>query len=194
MELQNIRRAFEGRGFAVSLFGTAAEARDYLAAQCAGKTVSFGGSMTLRELGAYEALTAAGADVSWHWVTPGQYRQDSEIYITSANALSETGEIVNIDGVGNRVSAAIWGPKTCFTVCGVNKLARSLEAAVDRARQIAAPRNAQRLGCKTPCAADGKCHDCRSPARICRAMTVLMAPPISFARYELVLVDDKLGY
>lgn len=194
MELPNVIRAFAGRGFAVSHFDTAAGAREYLAGQCAGKTVSFGGSMTLKELGAYEALTKMGADVSWHWVSPGQYRQDSEIYITSANALSETGEIVNIDGAGNRVSAAIWGPKTCFTVCGINKLAPSLDSAITRARQIAAPRNAQRLGCKTPCATDGKCHDCRSPARICRVMTVLMAPPIGFARYELVLVSEALGY
>lgn len=194
MDVEKIIHAFRSHGFTVSRFETAAEARAYLAGQCAGKTVSFGGSITLKELGAYEALTDAGADVAWHWVTPGQYRQDSEIYVTSANAISATGEIVNIDGAGNRVSAAIYGPKTCFTVCGVNKLEPSLERAINRARNIAAPRNARRLGCKTPCVADGKCHDCLSPARICRALTVLMAPPIGFQRYELILIGVDLGY
>lgn len=194
MELSKVCAAFERNGFSFTYFETGAEATAYLARACAGKTVSFGGSMTLRELGAYDALRAAGADVSWHWQNGGVCRQDSEVFVTSANGLSETGEIVNLDGMGNRVAAAVYGPQTCFTVCGVNKLAPDVEAAVRRTRELAAPRNAQRLSCKTPCAVDGKCHDCRSPARICRALSILLAPPLGFTRYEIVLVGETLGY
>ncbi len=192
--LDRICAAFRAHGFAVTYFETGAHAVDYLAAACAGHTVTFGGSMTLDALGAYDALTGAGATVHWHWKNGGVHVQDSEIYVTSANGLSETGEIVNLDGTGNRVSAAIYGPARCYTVCGINKLAPTLEDAIHRAREIAAPRNAQRLQCKTPCARDGICHDCASPARICRAMSVLFAPPFGFAQYELVLIGQPLGY
>lgn len=194
MELSKVLESFRAHGFAVTYFDTASEAKAYLLGECAGKTVSFGGSMTLDGMGVYEALRDAGETVSWQWKDGGGYVQDSDVYLTSANALSETGEIVNLDGRGNRVAAAIYGPKACFTVCGVNKLMPTLEAAVKRVREVAAPRNAQRLSCKTPCAVDGKCHDCRSPGRICRALTILLAPPIGFERCELVLIGETLGY
>lgn len=194
MEKNKVLEAFRAHGFAVSYFDTAAEAKNYLLKECAGKTVAFGGSVTLDEMGIYEALKDAGEDVFWRWKDNGDYVQDSDIYLSSANALSETGEIINIDGRGNRVAAAIYGPKACFTVCGINKLAPSIETAVQRAREIAAPKNAQRLSCKTPCASDGKCHDCRSPGRICRALSILLAPPIGFERCELVLIGETLGY
>lgn len=194
MELDKVCAAFRAHGFAVTYFERAADATAYLATACAGHSVSFGGSMTLDTLGAYDALTNAGAAVHWHWKNGGVRVQDSEIYVTSANGLSETGEIVNLDGSGNRVSAAIYGPKRCYTVCGVNKLVPTLADAIRRTREVAAPRNAQRLQCKTPCAVDGLCHDCQSPARICRALSVLFAPPMSFAHYELVLIGQDLGY
>lgn len=194
MELAKVKEAFERHGFAASYFETAAEARAYLAAQCAGQAVTFGGSVTLDQLGAFDALTAAGCTVNWHWKNGGARVQDCDIYVTSANGLSETGEIVNIDGTGNRVAAAIYGPAACFTVCGLNKLAPTLADAIGRARNIAAPKNAQRIGAHTPCAADGKCHDCNSPGRICRALSVVFRPPMGFTRYELVLVGEDLGY
>ncbi|NCB28642.1 MAG: hypothetical protein EOM63_02620, partial [Clostridia bacterium] len=138
MELDKVCAAFRAHGFAVTYFERAADATAYLATACAGHSVSFGGSMTLDTLGAYDALTNAGATVHWHWKNGGVRVQDSEIYVTSANGLSQTGEIVNLDGSGNRVSAAIYGPKRCYTVCGVNKLEPTLADAIRRTREIAA--------------------------------------------------------
>ena len=185
--------AFTARGFAFRYFPTAAEARQYLTETCAGKSVSLGGSMTLKELGFPDAFSGNTA-VHWHWVKKGEYFQTPDIYLTSANGLSESGEIVNIDGTCNRVAGTLFGPKRCIFVCGINKLSPDLGAAVERARKIAAPRNAQRLNTQTPCAADGKCHDCNSPARICRAMVIHMGPPVQMEQCEVVLVGEPLGY
>ena len=149
--------------------------------------------MTLQEMGFPDAFSNSTA-VHWHWVRKGEYFQKPDIYLSSANALSENGEIVNIDGTGNRVSATLFGPKRCIFVCGINKLCPDLESAVERARHVAAPLNAKRLGVQTPCAVDGKCHDCKSPARICRAMTIHMGPPLGMERCEIVLIGEPLGY
>ena len=193
LNVDAICKAFTGRGFAFTYFPTAAEARAYLTDVCAGKSVSLGGSMTLQALGFPDAFRY-GTAVHWHWVRKGEYFQKPDIYLSSANALSETGEIVNIDGTGNRVSATLFGPKQCIFVCGVNKLCPDLASAVERARNVAAPLNAKRLGAKTPCAADGKCHDCKSPARICRAMAIHMGPTLGMEKCEVVLIGEALGY
>ena len=193
LNVDAICKAFTGRGFAFTYFPTAAEARAYLTDVCTGKSVSLGGSMTLQALGFPDAFRY-GTAVHWHWVRKGEYFQKPDIYLSSANALSETGEIVNIDGTGNRVSATLFGPKQCIFVCGVNKLCPDLASAVERARNVAAPLNAKRLGAKTPCAADGKCHDCKSPARICRAMAIHMGPPLGMEKCEVVLIGEALGY
>ena len=155
--------------------------------------MALGGSMTFKEMGFPEAF-ADSTEVHWHWVTKGEYYQTPDIYLTSANALSESGEAVNIDGTCNRVAGTLYGPKQCMFVCGINKLCPDLASAVERARNVAAPKNAQRLGTRTPCAADGKCHDCKSPARICRALVVHMGAPKGFEKCEIVLVGEPLGY
>ena len=122
------------------------------------------------------------------------YGQTPDVYLSSANGLSETGEIVNIDGKCNRVAATLFGPKRCIFVCGVNKLRPDLQSAIERARNIAAPLNAKRLNKKTPCAVDGRCHNCKSPERICRAMVIHMGVPSGFESCEVVLIGEKLGY
>ena len=193
LNVDAICKTFTARGFGFTYFPTASEARSYLTDSCKGKSVSLGGSMTLKALGFPEAFQY-GTSVHWHWVRKGEYFQKPDIYLSSANALSETGEIVNIDGTGNRVSATLFGPKRCIFVCGVNKLCPDLESAVERARNIAAPLNAKRLGVKTPCAVDGQCHDCKSPERICRAMAIHMGPPLGMEKCEIVLIGEPLGY
>ncbi|MGM9613238.1 MAG: HAD-IA family hydrolase [Butyricicoccus sp.] len=192
VDVDALKKAFTGHGFAFSYFETREQAVAYLAEQCAGKRVGFGGSITLEELGAFDALSQT-ADVHWHWKGEKPC-VDAEVFLTSANGLSATGEAVNLDGASNRVAASLYGAKECFLVCGVNKLAPTLEAAVARTRNVAAPRNAQRLNRKTPCAVTGKCHDCRSPERICSSLVIHLAPPLSFQRYEIVLVGEALGY
>ena len=120
---------------------------------------------------------------------------DTQVYISSVNGLAETGEIINIDGNGNRVASTLFGHETVYLVVGSNKLAPDYESALWRARNIAAPKNAQRLNRKTPCAVKGdRCYDCSSPDRICRALVVLWGKPNTVKKMEILLVDEALGY
>jgi NAD-dependent dihydropyrimidine dehydrogenase PreA subunit len=147
-------------------------------------------------MGLYDLLAESNT-VVWHWkMGPEARRRFPEFtaFITSANALSETGELVNIDGTGNRLSASLFGPKKLYFVIGRNKLTPDLASAIHRARNVAAPINAKRLERKTPCVADGKCHDCASPERICKGLVVHMKPMTGAERTEVVLVDEDLGY
>lgn len=184
----------ESRGYRVRRFATAREAADYLDAQIDGKTVAFGGSVTLKEMGLYSRLSAHN-QVVWHW--EGGALRDAvltDVYITSANALAETGEIVNIDGNGNRVSSTLYGHQKVYFLVGVNKVAPDFEAALWRARNVAAPKRAQSMGCRTPCAAKAdRCYDCKSPERICRGLAVLWARPNATEEMEVVLIGEALG-
>ena len=119
----------------------------------------------------------------------------SSVYLTSVNGLAETGELINIDGTGNRVASTIFGHEEVYFLVGSNKIAPDYDAALWRARNVASPKNAQRLGKKTPCAVRGdKCYDCKSPERICRALAVLWEKPTGIGRAEVVLIDEPLGY
>ncbi len=192
---ERLRENLEAHGFDVTYFDTAVEALDYLDQKLDGKTVGHGGSVTLRDMGLLDRLSAH-ADVRSHW--RGDSFADAAaapIYLTSVNGLAETGELVNIDGTGNRVASTIFGHEEVYFVVGVNKIAPDYDAALWRARNIASPKNAQRLGRRTPCAARGdKCYDCKSPERICRALTVLWEKPTGIGRAEVVLVNEPLGY
>jgi len=115
-----------------------------------------------------------------------------DVYLTSANAISEDGVIVNIDGNGNRVAAITWGPKKVIFVIGMNKVAQTVEAALSRARGTASPINAARFDIKTPCQVDGICHNCNSPESICNYVHFLRNSPKG--RHVVVLVGDNLGY
>ena len=118
----------------------------------------------------------------------------ADFYISSVNGIAETGEIINIDNTGNRVSAISFGHDKVYLVVGENKIASSYEEALNRARNIAAPLNAKRLGVKTSCAIKGdKCYDCKSPQRICRNFSVLWQKPTG-SEYEVILIHEKLGY
>ena len=192
-DVSKAEKALTGYGFGFHYFATKDEAVSYLRDTCAGKSVSMGGSMTMKQLGFPENF-ADSTDVHWHWIDKGVYCQTPDVYLSSANGLSETGEIVNIDGKCNRVAATLFGPKRCIFVCGVNKLRPDLQSAIERARNIAAPLNAKRLNKKTPCAVDGRCHNCKSPERICRAMVIHMGVPSGFESCEVVLIGEKLGY
>ena len=138
---------------------------------------------------------AGHATVHSHW-RGGTYAEAAAapVYLTSANALAETGEIINIDGIGNRVASLIFGHEEVYFVVGRNKIAPDYDAALWRARNVAAPKNARRLGKKTPCAVRGdKCYNCKSPDRICRALAVLWERPTGVGRAEVVLIDQELG-
>ena len=193
-DIEKLRRNLEKRGFDTAYFATGAEAAAYLDGRLDGRTIGVGGSLTVQELGLRERL-AAHNTVAWHW-TGGTHAQaaSAQVYICSVNGLAESGELVNIDGTGNRVSSTIFGHEEVYFLVGINKIAPDYDAALFRARNVASPKNAQRLGRKTPCAAKGdRCYDCDSPERICRALTVLWERPNGIPRAEVVLIGEALG-
>ena len=195
MAFETVKKNLEARGFSVSTFSTAAEAAAYLDSAIDGTTVGIGGSMTVQQMGLHEKL-AAHNEVHWHWTDGPEARAKAahaDVYITSANGLTENGEVINIDGAGNRVASTLYGHKRVYFIIGRNKLAPTYDEALWRARNIAAPKNAQRLGTKTPCAVKGdRCYDCKSPDRICRGLVVLWGPSMG-VETEIVLVDEDLG-
>jgi len=201
MSFEKVKEALEKRGFCVSVFAAAKEAADYLNREIDGVSVGLGGSVTLKDMCLGESL-AAHNEIYWHWAIPeGKTKADvllaaqsADVYLLSVNGLAETGEIINIDGTGNRISAALYGHKKVYFVVGKNKIAPTYEEALHRARNIAAPKNCVRLGLKTPCAAKAdKCYDCASPDRICCGLSVLWTKMLG-ADMEVVLIDEELGY
>ena len=201
MDFTNVKTNLEERGYNVSCFASAKEAGEYLDAQISDKTVGFGGSVTLEQMGLYEKLKKHN-DVRWHHRIP-QHKTDAqvrmeaneaEIYISSVNGLAETGEIINIDNNCNRVAAIFYGHEKVYLIVGKNKIAKDYDSAFLRARNIAGPLNAKRLNKKTPCAIKGdKCYNCNSPERICRGLTVLWTKPMA-GEFEVILIDEELGY
>ena len=117
----------------------------------------------------------------------------ADVYLSSANAISEDGVIVNIDGNGNRVAAITGGPRKVIFVIGLNKVAPTVEAAIARARSTASPINSQRFDVQTPCRVDGVCHNCNSPESICSYIHLLRNSR-NQGRHVVVLVGENLGY
>ena len=191
-----VEKNLKARGYEVRQFATGAEAAAYLDAAMDGVTVGIGGSATVRELGLYELL-ARHNTVTWHWEQPAEEARRSamttEVYLTSVNALAETGELVNIDGTGNRVASTLFGHRKIYFLIGRNKLAADYDSAVWRARNVAAPQRARQLQAKTPCAerAD-RCYDCKSSGRICRGMVTLWGP-MAGMEAEVLLINQELG-
>jgi L-lactate utilization protein LutB len=166
-----------------------------------GSSVTWGGTMTVRDLGIPQALKDRGTleVLDRDLVETPEEKQDmylrafsTDVYLSSANAISEDGVIVNIDGNGNRVAAITWGPKKVIFVIGLNKVAQTVEAALARARSTASPINAARFDIKTPCQIDGVCHNCNSADSICNYVHFLRNSPRG--RHAVVLVGENLGY
>lgn len=166
-----------------------------------GESVTWGGTMTVRDLGIPAALKSRGTleVLDRDLVESPEEKQamylrafSTDVYLSSANAISEDGVIVNIDGNGNRVAAITWGPKRVIFVIGLNKVAKTVEDALSRARGTASPINAARFDIKTPCQVDGICHDCNSADSICNYVHFLRNSPRG--RHTVVLVGESLGY
>lgn len=168
----------------------------------AGATVSCGGSMTLEELGVIDYLRMGRynfLDREKEGLTVEEigniYRQAffADAYFSGTNAITENGELYNVDGNGNRVSAMIFGPKKVIIVVGANKIVKNLEQAIERNRCISAPANAKRLNKNTPCAKVGYCMDCNSEERICCEYTVIKRQRDK-NRMHVFIINDNLGY
>ena len=197
--LNQVKEALEKRDYTVHLFETAQEAKEYLlGAISPNQSVGFGGSMTLKELGLDQALTEQGNTVYWHWTAEDKeaaQRQANlaDVYLTSANALTKSGQIINVDGHGNRVAATLHGPGRVIFVIGRNKIAENYDDAMKRIKTVVSPANARRMNLDTPCAKTGVCMDCRGKQRICNVTVVLEQRLIGY-QMDVVLVNEDLGY
>ena len=200
MDVEKLKRSVEGRGWSFKHFATGEEAANYLAGELEGVSVGIGGSGTVDAIGLYDKLTGKCPEVVWHWKEEDQdaarvRAMNTDAYISGANAIAETGEIVNIDGKGNRVASTLYGHKRLYIVAGKNKVQPTLEDAIYRARNVAAPLRARSFNVDTPCvkSKELKCYDCRSPQRVCCGMSILMYRMMGMEKSELILIDEDLG-
>lgn len=201
MDMKRVMAALRERRYEVSHFATGEEAALYLDGKIDERLVGFGDSETMISMGLYERL-ASHNDVydpkhprdGMDFYATARRCLTTDIFLTSVNGLAETGEMVNIDGTGNRVAGSLFGHEKVYFVVGANKIAPTLEEAAWRARNVAAPLNAERHGYKTPCAI-GKdhCYDCKSPQRICNAQTIYWRK-MNHTAMEVVLIDEHLGF
>lgn len=167
------------------------------------KSVSWGGSMSYIKTGLYHTLKERDdlevLDTFNHKLSKDEImelrRRSSgvDLYITGTNAITEAGQLVNLDMIGNRVAAIMWGPKNVLLIVGRNKICNDLEDAMIRIKNYAAPVNIIRLDKKTPCRETGVCHDCNSPDRICNYWTIT-EKSFPKKRIKIILVNEDLGF
>lgn len=190
-------------GFKALFFLNCAEARAYvLNAISEYESFGFGGSDTTRKLDIIPTLKKEKKIVYDHWENDLSPETSLEIrrnqsacdcFFCSANAISVTGEIVNVDGVGNRTNAMSFGPGKVMIIAGINKLTMDIQTALQRVRDIAGPMRAKSLGMQTPCAETGFCADCNSPQRICRITTILHRKPM-LTDITVIIINEALGF
>jgi len=186
-QVERTRKALEGNGFE-SLFvpdgKSAVEA--ILDMIPDGATVGIGGSVTLTQIGFFKAVKGRGVDLINPFAKGVSLEERGELtrrifscdyFLCSTNAITEEGQLYNVDASGNRVAAMFFGPKKSIVVCGINKIVKDMEEARKRVWNFAAPTNASRLGRKTPCTKTGVCSDCNSPERICNISVELLKKP-----------------
>ncbi len=164
--------------------------------------IGVGGSVTVRRLGILERLEAQGYTIYDHW-SPGLSRENvleirklqmtCDLFLSSANAITLNGELVNLDGIGNRVNSINYGPGKVILVAGYNKIVRDVPEGIERIKNVSAPLNAKRLNIDVPCAKVGKCVDCNSPNRICRVLVIHERKP-SLTDVLIILVGEELGF
>ena len=200
MNLTEVKENLEKKNYKVKIFENKEEASNYLNDSIDHKSVGFGGSETLYELDLYNSLSKHNIVYSHHDLPPEEKQQErinesnADIYLSSVNGMSKQGEIINIDGIGNRLSSLAFGHEKVYLVVGKNKIRDDLDSAIFRARNIASPKNAQRLGVKTPCAIKAdKCYDCKSPERICHGLLLLYQAMMT-SDVEILLINEDLGF
>lgn len=185
---QKLVESLKKRGFEAEYAATREDAVSLVLAEAVNaRSVGWGGSETVKELGLREAMADAGKDIRDHQL-------EMDLFLLSANAVTLDGRIVNIDGRGNRVAASIAGPKRVVYLIGRNKIVDGgIDAAIDRVKRFACAPNCRRLGKRTPCAETGVCADCDSPDRICKVMAVFDRKPTGISA-KVIVVDSNLGY
>jgi hypothetical protein len=199
--IKNTIEGLKNNNFDVRYYETSKEAVEELLKEIKQEeTVGIGGSMTIKSLELDRLLKDRGNVVHWHWLeaTPEdmdkarQTAATSDVYLTSTNALTQDGKLVNTDGMGNRVAAMFYGPKKTIVVCGTNKIAENVDAAMERIEKHAY-KNARRLKLNTPCAINENCIDCSSPQRMCNITTIIRKKPMK-KEIMVVLINEELGF
>ena len=205
IDIKKTIKALERNKFVVHYFETGAEAVAYLKHRIQNKCVAIGDSRTLLEIGVHDALSEVNEDITdIQRPLPGESFRDTalrtmgrDVFLTSVNALSQTGEMVNIDGTGNRVAASLFGSQEVFFVLDINKITPDLASAIHRARNVAAPLNSKKnkKSSLNPCATlDEKCYDCGSPDRICNALTIYYKKMRNMQTMEIIIINESLGF
>ena len=163
-----------------------------------GSSVTMGGGMSVHEIGLVKSLSGG----NYHFIDRDAYADkreamllayDADVFLSSANAITEDGVLINIDGNANRVSAIAQGPRKVIMIVGMNKVCSDVDGAMKRARNVAAPINAQRFGLNTPCAKTGSCMNCKSPDTICCQFLITRYSKHA-DRIHVILVNDALGF
>lgn len=196
--------ALKKNAFSAQYFSNRNDAIAYIKSQVSNvKTIGIGGSMTVAQLGLQDIFTGLGKEVYNHnlpGLTPAEKIEImkkailTDIYFCGANAITITGEIINIDATGNRVGTMLFGPKKVIVIAGRNKIIEGdINTAIKRIKDWASPPNARRLNFKTPCADSGFCSDCNSPDRICRIITIIERKP-RLTDFEVILINEDFGF
>jgi hypothetical protein len=200
---ERLIKTFQTRGFDAHYCNNSQEAiAKTLSLIPAGSSVGWGGSDTIRSTGLIKALYEADCYTLIDRDTAPDLARRTELhrqtllsdsFLMSANAVSEDGHLVNIDGVGNRIAALSFGPKNVIVIAGINKVVKTLEDAVSRARNTAAPINAQRFNAQTPCGTNGSCANCRTSGSLCSYIHITrLSNPAG--RIKIIFVGENLGY
>jgi len=188
--IENLKK----NNFSVHFFENKEEAAEKIIdALSSAKSISRGGSVTIDTLGIIQKIKDDGLPFRDYFSPEDRLASiTAEYYLTGTNAVTEDGQLVNIDGCGNRVGALGYGPKHVLVVVGTNKIVRDVEAGIQRIKDIAAPLNAKRLKKNTPCAKTGNCEDCDSIDRICRKTSIISKPVKG--RITIYIINESLGY
>lgn len=206
IKLESVKKNLSDNGFDVFIApsGPAAKelAMEQIIPSIKPSSIAFGGSMTVVETGLYDAIKSlSGVEIidTYDNTLPMEERIErrrkallSDLFITGTNAIVEEGQLVNLDGMGNRVAALAFGPRSVLILCGRNKITPDLESAIIRVKHLAAPANAIRLSRKTPCTKTSLCEDCASPERICNTWSIIekSAPK---GRIKIILINEEMG-
>ena len=207
LRLETVKETLEKNHFEVHIAAdrdaASALVLDKLLPQIAPQTLSWGGSKTFIQTGLYDRLKAGTDmtvldtyDTALNNEEKLERRRQSllvDLFVTGTNAITASGHLINLDMIGNRIAALTFGPRNVVVLAGRNKVVADLEAAWERIKAYAAPVNSMRLDMKTPCAATGVCHDCKSPQRICNTWTIT-EKSFPKGRVRIVLINEDLGF
>lgn len=200
-KILNVIENSKKNGFKVEYFENAIEAKEALLnAINLDETVGIGGSQTIYDMEIHKDLMNRGNEVYWHWLVDNEKKNEvrfkasnTPVYLSSSNAITEDGKLVNIDGVGNRVASMFYGHDRVYVVVGINKISKDVNKAIERIKTEACPKNAERLNLDTPCRYTKKCNDCHSNQRMCNITVILDHKPMQ-TEINIFLINEELGF